>query len=94
MHILNHFDLYIRFSFMAAHPLLLSMDAGDIDLDLVLLKTQPLEALRSLQSKLPEAAPQLRRRQHLLCPLCCNGLLAAPARCSGGCLESLLLNES
>lgn len=48
----------------------------DIDLDLVLLKTNPLEALQSLQLKLPQAAPRLRRKQHLLCPLCCSGTLA------------------
>ena len=44
-------------------------DIVDIDLDVLLLKTNPLQALQSLQSKLPEVAPQLRRQQHLLCPL-------------------------
>lgn len=48
-------------------------DIVDIDLDVLLLKTNPLQALQSLQSKLPEVAPQLRRQQHLLCPLCCSG---------------------
>ena len=51
-------------------------DIVDIDLDVLLLKTNPLQALQSLQSKLPEVAPQLRRQQHLLCPLCCSGPLA------------------
>ena len=48
-------------------------DAADIDLELALLKAEPLKALQSLQSKLPQLAPQLRRQRHLLCPLCCSG---------------------
>ena len=52
------------------------IDGVDIDLDVLLLKTNPLQALQSLQSKLPGVAPQLRRQQHLLCPLCCSGPLA------------------